>query len=132
MCDCIPLRVLQIRLLVPVSSATGLLISLLFSPLRILRLASAPIKVDGVVRPEWSFHLFPLPDGYAVCVARGPPSACSRSGQAAGVISDPTVGNDVLAAGHALSPQLRFSKVTLTDMIPSDAMEALQMHTTAV
>lgn len=70
-------------------------------------------QVDRVPRPDWSFKVFPFPDGYAACVARGPPSACSRSGQEAGVISDP----DASERGQSL-PQLRFRRVRLEEIVP--------------
>lgn len=77
----------------------------------------ADSKVDGIMRPDWSFQVFDLPDGYAACVARGPPSACSPSGLAAGVISDPDVDGEALAQGQSL-PQLRFRAVRLEDVVP--------------
>lgn len=78
------------------------------------------MKVDGTPRPDWSFKVFPLPGGYAVCVARGPPSDCSDSGQMAGVISDPNTGGELLVEGQSL-PQLRFRKVDLHGIIPREA-----------
>lgn len=77
-------------------------------------------KVDRVPRPDWSFKVFPFPGGYAACVARGPPSACSPSGQAAGVISDP----DAPQRGQSL-PQLRFRRVTLEEVVPRDVAARL-------
>ncbi|CAM9853442.1 unnamed protein product, partial [Ectocarpus fasciculatus] len=74
------------------------------------------VKVDNVLRPDWSFKVFPLPDGYAACVARGPPSACSPSGQEAGVISDAHASE----RGQSL-PQLRFRKVRLEEIVPPEA-----------
>lgn len=81
-------------------------------------------QVDGLPRPDWSFQVFALPSGYAACVARGPPSACSRSGLEVGLISDPNVAGEVLAQGHSL-PQLRFREVTLGDIIPTEAAKKL-------
>lgn len=77
-------------------------------------------KVDDVPRPDWSFKVFPFPDGYAACVARGPPSACSPSGKEAGVISDP----DAPERGQSL-PQLRFRKVGFEELVPRDAAARL-------
>eukprot|EP00903_Cladosiphon_okamuranus_P010368 g9809.t1 len=71
------------------------------------------VEVDRVPRPDWSFKVFPFPDGYAACVAKGPPSACCRSGQEVGVISDP----DASERGQSL-PQLRFRRVRLEEIVP--------------
>ncbi|CAM9576542.1 unnamed protein product [Ectocarpus sp. 12 AP-2014] len=78
------------------------------------------VKVDNVLRPDWSFKVFFLPDGYAACVARGPPSACSPSGQEAGVISDAHASE----RGQSL-PQLRFRKVRLKEIVPPAAAARL-------
>lgn len=66
--------------------------------------------------------MFSLPDGYAACVARGPPSACSPSGLAAGVITNPTVTRSELMEGLAL-PQVEFRIMRLCDLIPVEARE---------
>lgn len=73
-------------------------------------------------RPDWSFEVFPLPDGYAATVARGPPSACSPSGQEAGVISDPDAQPD--HGGQSL-PELPFRKVRLEEIVPKEAAARL-------
>lgn len=104
----------------------------------VCRVGVAEVEVDGVLRKNWSFRVFPLSDGYAACVARGPPSECSASGQAAGLIADPSVGvlgggrgtrnlvenedtmQDEMEQGLAL-PQLGFRKVRLGDIIPGEA-----------
>eukprot|EP00752_Nemacystus_decipiens_P010329 g9201.t1 len=78
------------------------------------------VQVDRVPRPDWSFRVFPFPDGYAACVARGPPSACSISGREAGVIADP----DTSDRGQPL-PQLRFQRVELREIVPGDAAARL-------
>lgn len=64
--------------------------------------SSAEVEVDNVPRKDWSFHVFPLENGYAACVARGPPSACSASGQAVGVVNDPRVGSVEGAEGAVM------------------------------
>ncbi|CAM9579998.1 unnamed protein product [Ascophyllum nodosum] len=87
-------------------------------------LGTAAVKVDGIPRPDWSFQVFTLPDRYAACVARGPPSECSSVGQAAGVISDPNVGGDTYRQGQTL-PQLRFREVKLADIIPPEAAQKM-------
>ncbi|CAB1097022.1 unnamed protein product [Ectocarpus sp. CCAP 1310/34] len=83
-------------------------------------MGAVTVKVDNVLRPDWSFKVFSLPDGYAACVARGPPSACSPSGQEAGVISDAHASE----RGQSL-PQLRFRKVGLEEIVPPEAAARL-------
>ena len=78
-------------------------------------------QVDRVLRPDWSFKIFSFPDGYAACVARGPPSACSKSGQEAGVIADP---DDASERGQSL-PQLRFRRIGLQEVVPEDVAARL-------
>eukprot|EP00904_Undaria_pinnatifida_P010292 jgi/Undpi1/6393/HiC_scaffold_20.g08874.m1 len=85
---------------------------------------AAKVEVDGILQTDWSFQVFPFPNGYAACVARGPPSACSRSGQAAGVIRDPNPGSELLALGQSL-PQLRFREVKLEEIVPQEAAAGL-------
>lgn len=80
--------------------------------------------MDGLPRSDWSFRIFPLPDGYAACVARGPPSACSTSGREAGIITDPDMTGLELAEGFDL-PQIMFESVRLRDIIPAEAWKEL-------
>lgn len=68
--------------------------------------------------------MFPLPDGYAACVARGPLSACSPSGQEAGVVSDLNASSSPEQQDVQL-PQLRFRKVKLEEILPGDAAARL-------
>lgn len=63
-----------------------------------------------------------LPDGYAACVARGPPWACSPSGLAAGIVADPKVADEDLAEGLAL-PQIGFKAVQLRDLLPVESWQ---------
>ncbi|CAM9586646.1 unnamed protein product, partial [Sphacelaria rigidula] len=84
--------------------------------------ASAEAEVDNVPRKDWSFRVFPLANGYAACVARGPPSACSASGQAVGVVSDPRVGK--MEQGLGL-PQIEFEAVRLVDILRGVGAAAL-------
>lgn len=86
----------------------------------LLQLLRMPPKVDGTLKTDWSFQVLPFPNGYAACVARGPPSACSPSGQAAGVIRDPHPASELLALGQSL-PQLRFRAVKLAEIISREA-----------
>lgn len=83
-----------------------------------------PAKVDGIRKTDWSFQVFPFPNGYAACVARGPPSACSPSGQAAGIVRDSNPASELLAFGQSL-PRLRFRVVTLEEIIPREAAAKL-------
>lgn len=101
----------------------------------------AHVEVDGVPRNDWSFRIYPLPNGYAACVARGPPSECSASGQTAGVITDPSVRfsdrrfgarnlqneektvQEELERGLAL-PQTEFIMIGLGDILPGEARAA--------
>lgn len=76
-------------------------------------------------RPDWSFHVFGLPDRYAACVARGPPSECSPAGQAAGVISNPDVEEKIFLDGQSL-PQIAFRSVKLEDIIPDEVVRKLK------